>query len=54
MEKITIKELALKMNISYTSAQRLLSDVKKEMKLKIVTIHHVRMYLKIPHPQNVS
>ena len=54
MEKITIKELAVKMNISCTSAQRLLSDVKKEMDLKIVTMHHIRIYLKIPHSQSLS
>lgn len=53
-QKITIKELAIKMNISCTSAQRLLADIKAENNLKIVTIYHVREYLKIPVPQNVS
>ncbi len=53
MQKITIKELAVKMNISYSSAQILLADIKKEMEIKIVTIAHVREYLKIPVPQNI-
>lgn len=54
IEKITIKELALKMNISFTSAQRLYSDVKKDYGIKIVTISHIHEYLKIPIPQNYS
>lgn len=54
MQKITIKELAVKMNISNCSAQRLLADVKKEMNIKIVTLNHVRQYLKIPIGQNIS
>ena len=54
MQKITIKELAQKMNISTCSAQRLMSDVKKDLNIKIVTIDHIRQYLKIPYPQNHS
>lgn len=53
LEKITIKELAVKMNISTTSAQRVLRDIKDEKEIKIVTWSHVQDYLKIPIPQNM-
>ncbi len=53
MRKITIKELAIEMSISYCSAQTLYADIKKEFGIKIVTISHVRHYLKIPIVQHI-
>lgn len=54
MQKITIKELAIKLNISVSSAQRLARDIKQEYDIKILCYSHVMNYLKIPTPQNVS
>mgnify|MGYP002795044738 FL=1 len=53
-EKMTAKELAVKLNISIRSAQRLLRDIKVEQNLKIVSWCHVAEYLKIPIAQNFS
>ena len=52
IKKITVKELAVKMAVSPRSAQDLISDIKKEYGIKIVTMSHIKHYLKIPHPQN--
>lgn len=54
MEVITAKELAIKMNISIRSAYRLLKEIKEEQTIKIVTLSHIKHYLKIPHAQNLS
>ena len=53
LQKITIKELAVKMAISQRSAERLYKDIKEEYKTRIVTISHVKNYLNIPTPQNM-
>lgn len=53
IKKITVKELAVKMAISTRSAQDLLKDIKREYDIKIVTMSHIKHYLKIPSPQNM-
>lgn len=53
-QKLTVKELAVKLNISERSASDLRKDIKQERGIKIVTWAHVADYLKIPTAQNVS
>lgn len=51
--KIGKKDLSVKMAISERSASTLLTDIKKEYGIKIVTMSHVKHYLKIPTPQSL-
>ncbi len=52
MVRVSIKELAFKMAISERLAGTLYRDIKREYGIKIVTMSHVKHYLKIPTPQN--
>lgn len=50
IQKISAKDLRNYMVISESSSVKLLTDIKKEYDIKIVTIHHLMRYLKIVIP----
>lgn len=54
LQRITAKELSVKMNISKCAAQNLLFDIRQDYDIKIVTISHIRHYLKIPVIQSTN
>lgn len=53
MRRLTIKEIAIKLNVSESTAGRISRDIKQELEIPFVTMQHIKEYLKIPHAQNM-
>jgi ribosomal protein S25 len=51
LQKITAKEVQLKLNISKNSAYKVLKDIKEENNIRIVTQYHLAKYLNVPVAQ---
>ena len=47
IQKLTSKDLQNYIVISQRSAERMHKDIKNEYGIKYVTIHHLKLYLKI-------
>lgn len=47
-KKMSIKDIQNSLEVSYNTAQKIYSDIKKEYQISIVTLSHYYKYLKIP------
>jgi hypothetical protein len=47
IEKMSVKDVCLSLNVSISTGTKILNDIKKEFDLIIVTYYHFKKYLKI-------
>lgn len=47
LKKLSAKDLQIQIQISESTAKKLMSDIRSEFSIKFVTQHHLQKYLKV-------